>query len=911
MKSRRGNSGSVLLLVIGLLTIIALLGSSFVVIATMDRKTSRSVAAVAPMDTIALSVVAQLVADRYLDTYTDATGPFGAATDSALKYIDYPSELVDKALASTTLDANNRWGHLTNLSLSSTPDPNYVNVPYNDPKLTDTGAVRTISTTGPDPNYGDARLFDTGQRDPYGRSFWAGVRMIDASGLVNANTAYDLVAAAPTDGSRMPVTNIVMTALDPAFTTAFGDGVHNYRRGTSGADIRAYNLGYVLRPLNPLPPAGKFLPFDPADQVPLYSAATDPNIPNGRLSAVFGNSATDRALYNRIRAYMTTWSAARASARRATGTLGQGLSGTTVLPNNYRFDINFCTNLSTRINDPNVTLLFNAFYNAIPAGIPGISGTSTGTADDKIRRTTAAQMTVNTIAYRSNDSNVPAMLVPAVTPAKYVYGINRQPFVSKVFFKIYNNAGTYLKYAAIELMNPYNTPIYMGDYALENPPGIPSVTLSGIIPAATSGGPGRMVIASHDTAKIPVRTNVTPAPISQVVANLDLNLRTRITRLASPAPNRVLIADFTCPTATTPANGTSYRSLTQWDDNLGRARYTLASVFNTTKDNAADYSTEYPTGTPKTATNTELGWTNPGSPADGTPKCPIYVRNGPFTNIGELTRIYFIGPSDANDIRQMMDVARTMTPVITDSTYAVGRFDPASGFIDTNYPASVPRVPIGALLTDHLMVGNPYAEPGNGDYVTYGPINVNTAPLPVLKCLPTIGAPTLVAGDKDLLAKQIINYRDNLNTRPLLTNLRGLADANQVGIASIGEIAIPIWQAATAAAFVAKLPQNTYPGTNACPSNYTVAGVGADNDDGLLAASNTFRDLIKQNVYYAWLSNQISVRSDVFICFIRIQIGGDPKATDTTVRRYVAVIDRSRVKAATDRPAVVMFAEIK
>jgi hypothetical protein len=271
----------------------------------------------------------------------------------------------------------------------------------------------------------------------------------------------------------------------------------------------------------------------------------------------------------------------------------------------------------------------------------------------------------------------------------------------------------------------------------------------------------------------------------------------------------------------------------------------------------------------------------------------------------------------------MMDIARGMT-TITDCTYAVGRFDPAWGIINTNYPASVPRVPIGALLTDHLMVGNPSAEPGNGDYVTYGPINVNTAPLPVLKCLPTMGA--LAVADRTSLAQQIINYRDDPNMRPLLTtipNLRRPAgaaptqqDPNHLGIASIGEIAIPIWQVAgpTGRAnlpVVAKVPVNTYPGTNACPSNYTVAGVGADNDDGLLAASNTFRDLIKQNVYYAWLSNQISVRSDVFICFIRIQIGGDPKATDTTVRRYVAVIDRSRVKAATDRPAVVMFAEIK
>ncbi|HDY64961.1 MAG TPA: hypothetical protein ENH84_01855, partial [Phycisphaerae bacterium] len=186
-RSSRSNRGSVILMVIGLLTIIAMLGTSFLLISRLDRKQSEAIAAKAAADPIAEGILAQLVATLKDDLYIDSDGPYGdvgvdsATTDEQLRrFVDYASS----SDATLPIEADDwLWyddGTTTHLSnvIGLPPNP-----PYGPDDYADTDGDTTI------PNDRDAYLVPTGITNSKGQEYFAAVRVVDLSGLINVNIA--------------------------------------------------------------------------------------------------------------------------------------------------------------------------------------------------------------------------------------------------------------------------------------------------------------------------------------------------------------------------------------------------------------------------------------------------------------------------------------------------------------------------------------------------------------------------------------------------------------------------------------------------------------------------------------------------------------------------------------------------
>ena len=201
----------------------------------------------------------------------------------------------------------------------------------------------------------------------------------------------------------------------------------------------------------------------------------------------------------------------------------------------------------------------------------------------------------------------------------------------------------------------------------------------------------------------------------------------------------------------------------------------------------------------------------------------------------------------------------------------------------------------------------------------YGSINPSTAPAQVLACLPSLAM--LPKADRDKIAREIVNYRDLLdgtgandgkyasNTRATVLGVAGLR--NEPGFATSGEIMLPLIQRASKNDITQKLPYAVY--TGGAPANYWLASndggswANPSSDDGLREAIPN--DITKYLVYYAWMSNHLTVRSDTYIAYIRVQLGDSTNSV--AYRSYVAVLDRSNVFTPDDQPQLLMFAEIQ
>ena len=132
----------------------------------------------------------------------------------------------------------------------------------------------------------------------------------------------------------------------------------------------------------------------------------------------------------------------------------------------------------------------------------------------------------------------------------------------------------------------------------------------------------------------------------------------------------------------------------------------------------------------------------------------------------------------------------------------------------------------------------------------YGRINVNTASSEVLQRLPW---PTGV--DAAVAAGKIIQYRKANN-----------------GFVTPGEVTLAL-------------------------DGFVQEGVASTKD-------------LDRDAVYAAISGCITVNSDMYAVTVKVQLGPDP-AEKNNAWHYVAVIDRSCVTEAKDKPAVLLFAQVK
>ncbi|MBN1553932.1 MAG: hypothetical protein JXA11_04250 [Phycisphaerae bacterium] len=199
MKKRTIKRGSVLVMVVGLLTIIAMLGSVFLLVSRMHRRTADALDAVAP-DSLVMGIVeqiaAQMKADLNIGEYNSAGAdeseknlPYYGGTD-VNAYADYPGDGTDQDTwlstnYSQSVADNKVWPYITNIS-GETSD--IKNVSTDNKKLKDTDAD----------GIKDAIQYRMEVFNANGDEYCASVRVIDLAGLLCVNTA------GVTDGSAYP-----------------------------------------------------------------------------------------------------------------------------------------------------------------------------------------------------------------------------------------------------------------------------------------------------------------------------------------------------------------------------------------------------------------------------------------------------------------------------------------------------------------------------------------------------------------------------------------------------------------------------------------------------------------------------------------------------------------------------------
>ncbi|MDY7011915.1 MAG: hypothetical protein SVV80_14385, partial [Planctomycetota bacterium] len=211
--TRYHRKGSVIVMVVALLVLLAMVGSTFIIIAHMDRREAKSLATAAPMNQVAEGVLQQIRAKLTDDLYFDtATGT--VVYGNAAKYqeqVDFPHEDYDKHLASfAPVDTNgdgiaDAWRHVSNIHGAAADKVS--NLAINDGYLVDTDGwaylwdagqnawvLTPAGTSGSWP--GDAVLFKSGVTNRAGEAYYVAVRVIDASSLININSAYGPPAAA-------------------------------------------------------------------------------------------------------------------------------------------------------------------------------------------------------------------------------------------------------------------------------------------------------------------------------------------------------------------------------------------------------------------------------------------------------------------------------------------------------------------------------------------------------------------------------------------------------------------------------------------------------------------------------------------------------------------------------------------
>lgn len=950
-KVRFHERGSAIIMAVGLLVMLAMMGTTFFAITYLDRKDAASIATAAPMKSVALGVLAQIRAERGKDLRFSATGgPYSAAANPQ-QAIDHAGEEADPMLASSHpfhLGGSVwLWAHLSNpggdlpdcvqlvtvdgviavgpragqrideVDLDNDPIP----VPDLDWVDTDGFGYRIDLGSGLRFYDGDAILRDSGVRDRLGRSFYVAVRVVDASALLNANLHHSPTPAGV--GKPMPITDVSLEAL---LGQTIRDAVHNVRarRGSTPIidSIEDYWRNYALSPLNPGnagPPlfavSPPYKPFDISDMLALIWGGGSPSTTSGRLFQAFmvlGDPA-GRQAFGARRSFMTTHSAGRClvpEARDETAQLRQ--------PARQKVKVD----LNANLNDPNARffVLYTAFRNLLAH------------LGDPERAKVAAQVAVNVIDFSDHEApGVEEIVTTQSVAGAIVCGIERQPFITEAGYtlQLIDDPMPPVGYFGIELYNPYVSDINLKGWKVKC--GGAEQELTGSIPAG-----GRLAIVSDGRVRV--------SGDSQRFPGLDLRqeaLILRPSRLIGGAPGADALVGKVGPgdfkkdpnLNVPPLPGESRFECIRRCDTRAAALYSMALY---KKDIQVDITVSDTLGSANSVVPDELRDPEAPDPASARlpQPCPVYVRNGPFINVGELNRIFWVGPT-ANE---PLDVQLVSKPACDpyEVTASNGRLSMYGGI---TVHSGTPALPPGCLAGDFFMVHSPrsdgydndgdnQAQPDEADEdIVYGFININTAPEMVLNCLPGL---TGLSDDppgqgiRSKVVREILHYRDKLppyRTTPRSTLLGIPSLRNGAGFASPGEIAIPIRRRASQPDIVVayRLPQNEYPGANVQPYNYTVAeNDGSGNpitahDDGLPTAlgPRVNDDLIKRHVYYSWLSNHITVRSDVYIAYIRVDVRRGPQDAPLAVRRYAAVIDRSNCRTAADRPNVLMFAEIK
>ena len=538
MTSMHNRRGSVLLMAIGMLTILAILASTFLVISNLDSEETESLSVRAYADPIGDGLLAKAIAQISFDRAVNATPPcvpYGAmlATSNGLVgFMDYPhpytsTETTDHWLSPSYIPGEGISGQLTNLVgpdlLGACAGKTFLETAtYTDGQDAATNP-EYIDTDGD--GIPDAKLYDTKISSPLGgadanTNYYAAVRIEDLSSRMCINTASgwsttESVSDRPS-GSGPDMVDL-RTFLDKRSGTAVqkevypllnaGDGSTKGRIGDATASTKNYSryCGSCL-----LSPGKSYQPFGIGDEVFFLNACkyTD-NLSQfgGRINQMISaNTGAANTLLDNIRRQLTTMNSVSSLVR---------------WPN---------TDPAVNFTEP---LVINTVQTAADCQLVYdrmklmLEATGIGKTDND-RATMAAHFAANLWAYCSQDkTGEPWKFTPSGQNFA-VFGLRQEIVITQVFARHISNS----KYDAndpskddsawgyaVEVSNPTETGKMFAEYELElkTQDGTTTIVpLSGTAapfnaPAANATTPTKRVVYGYGFG--PSRTTMTTAQL--------------------------------------------------------------------------------------------------------------------------------------------------------------------------------------------------------------------------------------------------------------------------------------------------------------------------------------------------------------------------------------------------------------
>jgi hypothetical protein len=512
------NTGSALILTVVLTSLLAVVGVLFVMVSRVDRMATSAIAENKSLNLAVDTVVATISHELVMDvpgmpdpnSVTDPNATFARTQE----YYDYPdvNNLWLASLEPYESGGNYYWRQTS--QLYNTPDPNLgltaAIVPdYQDPSVIGQGVTADADGDG----IADSRwAILPNMSSSKGKPIYVAVRIIDNGAMLNANTAYRFDISDPNasirdvGGTRQTQIGFLAMAGRPGSPPTAAEERSLLRaRANSGNGVDPFNIRAYERSVawNYGEPNAPYTPFDMSDELEFRYRflLNHPDI-DTRLEAWGGefrssalntpialsrNPSVSNQPYDNAQ-NLADW------AKRAGDPLEDNYSYRHIVTT-YNMDriinpdgSNFNNGKMVNVNAADEQLLHAALREAIVQNSPNSVGAER----------LAAQLAVNILDLRDRDPQVTELRFGSET----FYGFEAQPFISELTFRISETDADVSanNYFAIELYNPFDTDIPLGDFRLElrdpNNAIVAGVNLSGyVIPDGS-----RFVITNNSDA---------------------------------------------------------------------------------------------------------------------------------------------------------------------------------------------------------------------------------------------------------------------------------------------------------------------------------------------------------------------------------------------------------------------------
>ncbi|MFP4052368.1 MAG: hypothetical protein ACLFV7_00720 [Phycisphaerae bacterium] len=858
MRRNQSQRGSALMLTIGLLSILVMLGATFLVVSHLDAKEAEAVITRNQSVPVASGVVFRAMEILKRDLYTGDIGPFGdprLAMDrgAVMAYED----------AAFLLGAKYSTRYLHDMHLSY-QDPNtaYYSLLY-PMEILELNETFDVDDDGAKDGY----LLRGESVSSMGQQYWIAAKVVDLAGRACINTGGRDVSATDAVVPRSPILYDLRALLNNA--TAYND-IHQERcGGKSGVGLEKYYYECGRRLLVPNSSQGvSYRPFAVGDEMPLHYMNDDSiAVKSGRLFDVI----RERNLSDTLRKQLTTYSCTR-KLLRWPKKADQSLALLDVSSASSRQEL----------YEYALTMLEGA-----------------GIADSALQNRMAVTFVANFWAYYAKDNQGKPWKFSA--GGATAYGLKQDLVITEAYAahkpEEVKDSADHIAGFAVELFNPTDKDIGLNGYKLKLDDKTETVSLSGNVPANGYAVLYSYVEGDNYSGNFGTdndrknHTGLDPGSNWYELGKSNDNQKIDFTKV-----DRVLLLDGGVPVdEVLDDDGLNYGNVNIQTESGGKKSIQRDDHPDRHRFNIAEYATK---------NDHALGKVN-GLDADEL--MPDLINGAPIVDIdsiddqddllsvAELGRVYLAGTTVQDGKTRVFSKAiieeKDSQPIFPDVP-GRGRLN----FLLADVPEVsrfYPRIPVGCLTGEFFTVQKGDQTRPDDLRRYYGLINVNNAYWETLRNLPWPKTVKFdgknIAIDADKVVDEMIRYRESPNRDEWGTGLRKLSRFR--GFYSPGEIAIPL------AAYMNR--------RLGCSGNFPKP----DSNINDLKIVLTPDYLEARDALYRAVADLVTVRSDTFAVVIHVQVGEDVPAKYSW--KYLAIIDRSNVNDPEDTPAVILFTPLK